>query len=183
MRKRHRRGSLGFTLTELMVVIVVISVLSAIAYPSLRKQMLVARGREGVSLMQAIAAAEEGFRAEHMVYLTTSPTGLNYPTTTPTSTQYHFRQPTHPDYARWEVLAPELRSVTRHVFTVRAGLPGTTNAQFPAAPGTLSLPMPATAPSPWYVIYGSADLDDDAKLQYVGTSNLNPTLVTTDLGE
>jgi prepilin-type N-terminal cleavage/methylation domain-containing protein len=183
MQRRRGGRARGFTLTELMVVIVMISILSAIAYPSLRRRLLVTRGREGVALMQTIALAEEGYRSEHMVYLTASPQGAFYPATTPSGNQMHFRQPGHADYARWEVLAPELRSLTWHGFQVTAGLPGPTAGQFPALDAALQLPLPAAAPTAWFVIQGRADLDEDGTPQFIATSNLNPSLVTTDLGE
>lgn len=169
----------GFTLTELMVVIVLISVLAALAYPSLRKRIEEAHGREGVGQMRAIAGAQERFRSEHMMYLDVSPNNTLYPNPSPNTTRYHFRQPAHADYARWEVLAPEIKVPTPYSFLSRAGLAGAT---LPTNP--MGLAWPTTLPGgPWYYVYGVGDIDGDGVQQKMLVSSFEPQVVLTGAGE
>ncbi len=162
-----------------MVVIVLISVLSALAYPSLRKRIEEAHGREGVGQMRAIAGAQERFRSEHMMYLNVSPENTLYPNPSPNTTKYHFRQPAHADYARWEVLAPEIKVPTPYSFVSRAGLAGVT---LPTNP--MGLLWPDVLPGgPWYFVYGVGDIDGDGTPQRMLVSSFDPQVVVAEPGE
>lgn len=168
----------GFTLTELMVVIVLISVLAALAYPSLRKRIEEAHGREGVGQMRAIAGAQERFRSEHMIYLDVSQSENLYPNLAPNTTRFHFRQPGHDDYARWEVLAPEIKVPTPYSFITRSGLAGSALQTNP-----MELTWPALPGGPWYYVYGVGDIDGDGVQQRMLVSSFEPQVVVAEPGE
>src|ERR1700744_2833170 len=78
------RRQRGFTLIEMMVVVMLVGVLAFIATLSYRRWVLNSRINEGQSMLQNIRIAEESFRSENTVYLQTEP-GLTttYPSTTP----------------------------------------------------------------------------------------------------
>ncbi len=67
--------SRGFTLIELMIVIVIIGVLAAIAYPSYNNYLIKARRADAQSLMTEIASKEAQYIFDARAYTTTIGTG------------------------------------------------------------------------------------------------------------
>lgn len=63
----HRRRS-GFTLLELMIVLLVMGVLAALAITSYSRYGFRARRADGQKLLMAIASAEERYFAQHNAY-------------------------------------------------------------------------------------------------------------------
>jgi prepilin-type N-terminal cleavage/methylation domain-containing protein len=66
--KRHPHKTQGFTLVELMVVVAVIGILSAIAVPTFKKYTVKARQSEAKILLAAIHTAMLGFYNEYGVF-------------------------------------------------------------------------------------------------------------------
>jgi len=84
MPRANRRG---FTLVEMLVVVVLVGVLATLAVFGVRKYILAAKSSEAVSMMTSIKASEEAFKGETFTYLDVSgsfATGNYYPTITPT---------------------------------------------------------------------------------------------------
>lgn len=61
----------GFTLIELMIVVAVISILAAIAYPSYQEYVLRSRRAEGQAFLNDAAARQERYRAQNGSYTAT----------------------------------------------------------------------------------------------------------------
>jgi type IV pilus assembly protein PilA len=78
LKKSHVRKG-GFTLIELMIVIAIIGILSAIAIPAFLRFQLKAMTSEARTNLAAIRTAEELYHAEFGVYVsaTASPPGVN----------------------------------------------------------------------------------------------------------
>ena len=87
MLLRNRSRETGFTLIELMIVVLVVAVLAAIAMPMYSQHVRRAHRADALQRMQQIALSEEKWRAEHPGYSTawadlggdpdtTSPTGI-----------------------------------------------------------------------------------------------------------
>lgn len=74
MRKYMR----GVTLTELMVVVVIIGILTAIAYPSYRQYAARAKRNEARAALLQIATNQERFYLQNNTY-TTNMTSLGFP--------------------------------------------------------------------------------------------------------
>jgi type IV pilus assembly protein PilE len=75
MRKLHNLGARpagGFTLIELMVVILIVTILTVIAVPSYLNQTLKSHRSEAKSIMMDLAAREERFIATNGVYSATA---------------------------------------------------------------------------------------------------------------
>jgi len=76
---RHPQN--GFSLIELMVVVAIIALLAAVAYPSYQESITKTRRADGMALLTNIVNAEERYFTQNSTY-TTDLTDLGYPTAT-----------------------------------------------------------------------------------------------------
>lgn len=67
MKKQHP----GFTLIELMIVVAIVGLLAAIAYPSYMDSVRKGRRAEAITALYQIQLAQEKWRANHDSYTTT----------------------------------------------------------------------------------------------------------------
>ncbi len=77
--KRVRKARRGFTLIELMVVVIIVGILAAVAVPIYRANIKKAMASEGAALLGAVLTAQKVYYAENNTY-TTSKTALNVTT-------------------------------------------------------------------------------------------------------
>jgi type IV pilus assembly protein PilE len=70
----------GFTLIELMIVVIIIGVLAMVAWPSYRNYMVKSNRADAESFMMTVASREEQYMLDKRIYDTLSNVGL-----TPTS--------------------------------------------------------------------------------------------------
>jgi prepilin-type N-terminal cleavage/methylation domain-containing protein len=63
-RKRYKKNISGFTLTEIIVVIMVISAMAALALPHYRVQMLTIRNQEATQILFALYNAQMDYNRE-----------------------------------------------------------------------------------------------------------------------
>lgn len=68
MKHRMRQKVFGFTLIELMIVVVIIGVLAAIAYPSYRQYVYKSRRSDAKAALSQVQLAEEKWRANNTSY-------------------------------------------------------------------------------------------------------------------
>jgi type IV pilus assembly protein PilE len=78
MRKPATVRSAGFTLIELMVVVLIVTILTVIAVPSYLRQTLKSHRTEAKSILMDMAGREERFMATNGVYSSTA-TDLGFP--------------------------------------------------------------------------------------------------------
>ena len=76
------KRAIGFTLLELMIVVVIIGILASIAYPSYRDFVLRAKRSEGKAALLKVQLAQEKYRANHINYGSLAQLGLS--TSSPT---------------------------------------------------------------------------------------------------
>ena len=181
--RRARAAARGFTLTELMVVVVIMGVLAAVAFASLRKQVNAAWHVEGLSMVQSIRAAEERWRAEHMMYLNVSHPDEWYPTDPrETPGELHpFFYPSgsgaHLDQELWLQLRPTVSGSVRFGYLVNAGY-ASGIMTVPSKPGPdVTWPTP---PDNWYVIQAIGDTNGDKNCVYYRASSLDGEVTVQD---
>ena len=91
----QKRNQTGFTLIELMIVVVIIALLASIAYPQYSKYVLKSRRVAAGGCLQSIAQNMERYRSSHnFSYSGASPNNANIPCTTDLAAFYQFPAPT-----------------------------------------------------------------------------------------
>lgn len=80
--------SKGFTLIEVMIVVVIVGILASVAYPSFMNQIRTSRRSDAVVALSSIQQSQERWRANNTSYVTTTsllttaaPTGLGFRST------------------------------------------------------------------------------------------------------
>jgi len=121
----------GFTLIELMVVVIVIAVLAAIALPSYLNQVRKSRRSQVEGAMQQIALMQERFRADCTQYSTgfsfACPTGT--PPTFPALTTFYTQ-------AYYNITMPVPTATATIAYSIKAAATTTSNQNRDRASGT-----------------------------------------------
>jgi type IV pilus assembly protein PilA len=156
MRNRFQRG---FTLVELMAVVVMVAVLATLAVYGVRKYIFAAKASEAYTMINAIKAAEEAYRDETFVYLNVSGSlDSLYPNATPGNTKTHWDNPSGNDYANWQALGVDSTTAVQFGYAVQAGAAGATPPNVGTTEQNFTWPTPT---EPWYVIKAVGDRDED----------------------
>jgi len=189
--KRHLRG---FTLVEMMIVVVIVGVLATLAVVGYRKLVNSSHVSEATSMVQNIRLAQEAYHSETQQYANIS---KNFPAgASPTSGLY----PADPKYGiqtawgaacatvcgtnwDWNMLPLHVDAPVLFGYATIAG-PANTG---PTAVPTLTVngnavTLPKPSPVDWYMIGAEADLDGDPKTvtDVFGTSWTNQIWVSNE---
>jgi type IV pilus assembly protein PilA len=189
MASRRRATSAGFTLAELMVVVVIVGTLAVIAVVGIRQYMVAARANEAAAMIQSIRAAQEAHKAETNNYLDISTTmdSTWYPDSTPGRNRRSFHDTGHSHFNQWMLLNPTFPGEgVRWRYTTKAGpvdSPAPNASEFPRPSGAPAPISGANQPKDWYAIQAMGDTDGDGKAVYMSASSVTGRLFDYSRGD
>ncbi|MCA9559191.1 MAG: type II secretion system protein [Myxococcales bacterium] len=171
---RSSRRTRGFTLVELMIVVVIIGVLSVLAVVGFRKNTFAARNAEAVQFLGAVRAAQENYFSAYGQYCG-APQAVNWPAQVPTPATNKLDWGTPPDDNAWRQLG--VRSPGRVWFQYRMGAGGAGDAVVP--PNAEGCPEGGGSPiennqRPWFWVQARGDFDGDGKLSVFEVTSEKP---------
>lgn len=186
--RRTLAAAPGFTLVELMMVVVITGVLASLGFAALNKHVSAAWGAEALNMVQSIRAAEERWRSEHMMYLNVSSSDDAWYPRDPTAAdkknteQSFFSAPGGDavDNEAWLLLRPTVTGAVRFGYMVNAGPAGATMT--PAARGPV-MAWPSPPLDNWYVIQAMGDTDWDGTISFYVASSLSGEVFSQNHGE
>jgi len=158
-----RGGSAGFTLVELMVVVIIVGILAGLATYGVRRYLLEGKKAEAVSMLTQIRAAEEAYRDETFQYAGLDKFDVWHPTSEPGGKKYGWDSAT--TTMRTQVFDPLGVLPNGPVEYAYAVVAGPANTYPPSLPITLPEDLEEST-GPFYIAMAKADLDNDGVYTY-----------------
>ena len=181
---RRRDSSRGFTLVELLVVVLIVSIFATIGIVMMREYIFTAKSTEAFAVVQSIRAAEENWKAQNGSYLNVSdsldPTNY-YPSEAQGKTKRGFyRTSTTQLDKRWRLLNPVISMQVQFGYLVIAGAAGEVP---PEVPGIASQPGFPTPIESWYLVQARGDKDEDSNHAYLVATSFTPEIYSENPDE
>jgi prepilin-type N-terminal cleavage/methylation domain-containing protein len=164
--RTQRRAEAGFTLIELMAVVVIVGILATLAVYSVKKYIASSKTSEAIQMIGTIKAAEETFKDETFAYLGPSAdlsTSSFYPNNSLPGRQKMNWGGTGPGSAKWSQLAVTATTPLLFTYACVAGA-ATDNVPSPSNNSgdiTIGNWPTTTVGVPFYVVKARADLRGD----------------------
>jgi prepilin-type N-terminal cleavage/methylation domain-containing protein len=175
MARRRLAHQRGFTLTELMAVVAIMGILAALGLNALNGHMRASKTGEALSVVQAIRASQERYRAEHQQYFGNSTAwcpseGVN------DIERFAFFSPSC-DEELWQTLRPDVERKVQFGYRVASGGPGDALPADGAIVTARKFPSSTTPSEPWYVVQAKADEDLDGTFCGVVATSFSPEVI------
>ncbi len=144
MSRIFARGSKGFTLIELMIVVAILAILAAIATVSFRKYAQRAKVTEAFNMLGMIRMRQESYRSEFSQFCDVSSSSQNGTTGDGMGNTWPMSAPSRnpvdwgtglPANSGWRQLGVQPTSAVYFRYDTEAGNPGVAPAFFPLAVG------------------------------------------------
>lgn len=163
-----------------MVVVVLIGVLAMIGVAAFRKRIAASKATEVTTVIGALRAAEEAYKAENQEYLDVSGTNAWYPSATFNSTAISWSSAfaSHADGPDFQTLNAPITQSVQYRYLVNAG---SADATLPT-PIVSGITWPAVS-DPWYVIQARANVDGDSVYSNAIATSFNPEVYVDNEGE
>lgn len=176
----------GMTLVEVMIVVVIVGVLSAIGIYSVTRYIRASQASEAGTIINAIKGAQEVYRQDTMQYLDVSNGnfGNSFPSADPLRGAKQAWAGEGETADNFKLLGVDVDSAVYFVYScvaVRAG------ATMPAPPTStitdFGLNADAIAAEPRYMVVAKGDLDGDGTFSYAVSHNLMNEVYTENEGD
>jgi prepilin-type N-terminal cleavage/methylation domain-containing protein len=178
----------GFTLIELMIVVVIIAVLAAVAIPAYRKYSDSGRTAEAMAMLGEFRAKEEAYRAENNTYLSTDVNEATYypvlgncasgstepcPKTIPTASSWS----STPPLDKW--LALGITPNHTQLYCGYVAIAGTAGAWGNAGTDGKNMFSNVAPTVNWYYLHASCDNNSSKSQNTTYTTAMNTTSIFT----
>ena len=178
--RRRNPAQQGFTLAELLVVIAMIAVMSALAVVGYKKYINSAQSSEARAMIQGIRVGEEAYKSEMLVYLGCTTDFSTYYPHTPDDHKMNWAN-AGPAYAAcWQLINVQSDGPVRFGYAVVAGIAG--KDPMPATGFVINgYPPVLVAGTPWYVIQAKNQRPGSPKpIYFVSVSTSSELFVQND---
>ncbi len=175
MRASARKSQAGFTLVEMMVVVVLVGILATLAVYGVRKYVSTSKTSEAIEMIGSIKAAEENYKDETFAYLNVSGAltkAAAYPANFNPGrarAQWGGAGTGSTGFAQLGITAA---NPVIFAYACTAGAANTAPTSPSTDSGSITISnWPTTQATPWYVVKAYADLNGNGQYSvFVGTS-------------